>query len=119
MVLTSYSSQPCGHMHRAPTAAAVGAPCCTSERANVLRLRTLGALGEVELDLLVLVERLVAAGLDRGEVDEHVLAATILRDEAEALVGVEPLDGALSHDLFLCSVPRARCPQAAEDIHLY
>src|SRR3546814_11186278 len=76
-----------------------------SESANVLSLGTLGALGEVELDLLVLVERLVAVGLDRGEVDEHVLAAVLLRDEAEALVSVEPLDSSLSNDLFLCSVP--------------
>src|SRR3954452_24920606 len=73
--------------------------------ANVLRLRALGALGEIELDLLVLVERLVATGLDGGEVDEHVLAAAVLRDEAEALLGVEPLDGALSHE----SVPSVRC----------
>src|SRR3954452_22381197 len=85
--------------------------------ANVLRLRALGALGEVELDLLVLLERLVAAGLDGGEVDEHVLAAAVLRDEAEALLGVEPLDGSLSHDLFPCSMPGALCARAAEDIH--
>src|SRR4051794_26590867 len=46
--------------------------------ANVLRLRTLGAGGDVELDLLVLIERLVTARLDRGEVDEYVLAAAVL-----------------------------------------
>src|SRR4051812_28532063 len=34
--------------------------------ADVLGLRTLGASGHVELDLLVLVERLVTAGLDGG-----------------------------------------------------
>src|SRR6478736_8427774 len=90
---------------RGPDRSAVGAPRVKSGDADVLSLGTLGALGEVELDLLVLVERLVAARLDRGEVDEHVLAAAILRDEAEALFSVEPLDGALSHDLFPCSVP--------------
>src|SRR6476469_5909184 len=71
--------------------------------ADVLRLRTLGARRDVELHLLVLVERLVAVGLDGGVVDEDVLAATVLRDEAEALFGVEPLDGSLSHVRFPCS----------------
>ena len=41
----------------------------------------------------------------------------VLRDEAEALVSVEPLDGALSHDLFLCSLSATTCRRAAEDIH--
>src|SRR3954464_15251725 len=77
--------------------------------ADVLGLRTLGALGDVELDLLVLVKRLVAAGLDGGEVDEHVLAAAVLCDEAETLVGVEPLDGSLCHDLFLFVICRRHC----------
>src|SRR3954463_1285913 len=77
--------------------------------ADVLGLRTLGALRDVELDLLILVKRLVAAGLDGGEVDEHVLAAAVLRDEAETLVGVEPLDGSLSHDLFLFVICRRHC----------
>jgi hypothetical protein len=36
----------------------------TSEDADVLGLRTLGASGEVELDLLVLVERLVTASAE-------------------------------------------------------
>jgi hypothetical protein len=31
-------------------------------------------LGKIELDLLVVLERLEALGLDRGEVDEDVLA---------------------------------------------
>ena len=43
----------------------------------------------------------VTAGLDGGVVDEHVLAATVLRDEAQqTLFGVEPLDGSLSHASF-------------------
>jgi hypothetical protein len=87
----------------------------TSGDADVLGLGTLGALREVELDLLVLVERLVAAGLDGGVVDEHVLAAVILSDEAETLFGVEPLDGSLSHVDLLVLMPGTRCPGAAED----
>src|SRR6202007_576239 len=70
---------------KGPDRTAVGAPRVRSGDANVLGLRTLGAGGEVELDLLVLIERLVAVGLDRGEVDEDVLAAAILSDEAETL----------------------------------
>src|SRR6476660_6889181 len=70
-----------------------------SERADVLRLRTLRALGDVELDLLVLVQRLVAVGLDGRVVHEDVVAAVLLRNEAETLLGVEPLHGALSHVL--------------------
>src|SRR5690349_7872346 len=89
-----------------------------SDDADVLGLRTLGASGEVVLDLLVLIERLVAAGLDSGEVDEDVLAAAILRDEAEALVSVEPLDGSLCHVLFLWLRAGGNVPRAAEDIHL-
>src|SRR4051794_35725681 len=69
----------------------------TSDGANVLRLGTLGTLGDVELDLLVLVEGLVALRLDGGVVDENVVATVLLRDEAETLFGVEPLDSALSH----------------------
>src|SRR3954447_16116367 len=77
-----------------------------SERTNVLRLRTLRALRDVELDLLVLVEGLVALRLDRGVVNEDVVAAVLLSDEAETLLGVEPLDGALSHAVFLL-LPKA------------
>src|ERR671921_965885 len=109
-------ARPNSQARRAPAAERSG-PFVVKSDADVLGLRTLGALGEIELDLLTLVEGLVAAGLDGGEVDEHVLAAAILRDEAETLLGVEPLDSSLSHDLFPCSVPGAPCPQAAEDIH--
>src|SRR5687768_730955 len=75
-----------------------------SERTDVLRLGALGALGDVELDLLVLVQRLVAVGLDGRVVHEDVVAAVLLRDEAETLLGVEPLNGALSHDARYSSV---------------
>jgi hypothetical protein len=59
-------------------------------------LRTLGSLGDVETDSLSFVQRFVAATLDRGEVNENVLA-TINLDEAKSLLGVEPLDLTFSH----------------------
>lgn len=68
------------------------------ERADVLSLGTLGALGDLELHLLVLVERLVAARRDRGVVSEHIRGSVVGSDEAEALFSVEPLDGACCHD---------------------
>src|ERR1700710_1987380 len=68
-----------------------------SDDGNVLRLRTLGALAERELDALALIEGLVALRRDRGVVHERVVRAVVRRDEAEALFGVEPLDGALRH----------------------
>jgi hypothetical protein len=51
----------------------------------------LRALRHVELDALVLVERTVAVSRDRRVVHEDVGAAAVLSDEAEALLGVEPL----------------------------
>lgn len=65
------------------------------DRANVLRFLALLAGRNVELDLLALVERLVAIALDCGEVDEHVVR-TFARDEAETLFGVEELHGTCS-----------------------
>src|SRR5512139_1836735 len=61
--------------------------------ADVARLHlAVLALGDLELDLLTLVEGLEALTLDLAEVDEHVVAV-LLGDEAIALVGVEPLHG--------------------------
>lgn len=68
-----------------------------SDRGDLLGLGTLGTLGDLELHALRLVERTVAVALDGGVVDEHVGAATILGDEAEALLSVEPLNGAFCH----------------------
>src|SRR4029079_6972444 len=64
---------------------------------DVLRLRALGALGDVELDALVLVQRTVAVALDGRVVHEDVGAAAVLSNEAEALLSVEPLHGTLCH----------------------
>src|ERR1700744_2240040 len=63
---------------------------------HAVRLRSLRALHHVELHPLVLVEGLVAFGLDGRVVDEDVLTA-VHGDEAVALFVVEPLHGALCH----------------------
>src|SRR5581483_10041248 len=70
---------------------------CASERCDVARLQTLGSFGDLELDFLTLVEVAVPGSGDRGEVDENVRPSTILRDEAEALLAVEPFDCAGCH----------------------
>src|SRR5262249_22682938 len=62
----------------------------SSERPDVRRLESLLALLDLEFDGLTLFESPVPAHLDGGVVDEHVRAVT-LRDEAEALLRVEPL----------------------------
>src|SRR6516225_3324016 len=84
-----------------------------SDGADVFRLRALLALRCVVLDTLVVVEVLVAVAADGGEVDEHVLAAVVGRDEPEALLAVEPLHCALCHLLCSPSVepccPRTPC----------
>ena len=73
-----------------------------SDRADVLCLRALGALRDVELHTLVLVERAVALSRNGREVHENVGAAAVLCDETEALFAVEPLHCALSHVCSFC-----------------
>src|SRR5690242_11054638 len=62
---------------------------------------------EIEAQLLALVQLAEAGALDGSDVDEGVLAAVILRDEAEAPLGVEPFDGSRCHE-FLVSQALAR-----------
>src|SRR3954470_14516843 len=50
--------------------------------------------------LRALGQRLEAAALDRAVMHEQVLALVIGRDEPEALVVVEPLDGSRCHVFF-------------------
>src|SRR5439155_13898777 len=69
-------------------------------RANVARLRSLLALGDLELDRLALVQGPVAGGLDGRVVHEHVRAAAIGLDESETLFSVEPLHGAGRHTTY-------------------
>src|SRR5258705_1325940 len=68
----------------------------SGDQADLLRLRALLTLRDLELDALPVFQRLVAVHLDRGEVDEHVLSP-VDRDEAIALLAVEPLHAALCH----------------------
>src|SRR5215218_9937838 len=62
-----------------------------------LRLRSLGAGADLEGHRLPLLQGLVALHVDCRVVDEDVLSAFIDRDEAEALLSVEPLDGPSRH----------------------
>ena len=64
--------------------------------ANGLGLRTLLPGADRELDGLALFEHAESAHVDVRVVDEDVLPIRH-GDEAEALLGVEPLDGALGH----------------------
>src|SRR5690242_10097849 len=72
-----------------------------SDGADVRGLRALLALRGLELDALVLLERLVAVARDRRVVDENVRATAVRGDEAEALFVVEPLHSSLRHAVFL------------------
>src|SRR5204862_6411746 len=58
--------------------------------AHIGRLQPLGALADVELHLLVLLQVAKARLLDGAEVHKHIRSA-ILGDEAISLLGVEPL----------------------------
>src|SRR5437764_14676305 len=99
-------------MRRCKTAGAAGpktggslpSSCSRSDHANVLRLFSLAAGSDVELDLLTFVERLVATPLDVGEVDEHIVAV-FPRNEAEALLIVEELHGTCSQ----CTLSLSLC----------
>jgi len=57
---------------------------------DVRGLQALGAGGNLELNRLPFVQRLISLRLNRGEMNEDVLAGLAL-DESVALAGVEPL----------------------------
>src|SRR5438094_8675348 len=100
------------HRVALPGASWEDAECYTSDRADVLRLRSFLSLGRFEFDLLVLIQRPVARARDRGEVDEHVGRPVIGGDETKALIGVEPLHCACCHQ-FKSSVRHATTRSAA------
>src|SRR5688500_19386401 len=60
---------------------------------NVFGSGALLAVDHVEFNRFAIVQGLEAAPLDRGVVNEAILLAAFRRDEAEALVRIEPLDG--------------------------
>src|SRR5437762_737458 len=57
--------------------------------------RTFRALGDIDDDALSLIERGQPRPLQRGGVHEHVLAAAVAHDKAEALGRIVPLDRAV------------------------
>src|SRR5207248_3325189 len=73
---------------------------------DVHRFGPFGALFRLVGDLDPLRKRAVAVTRDAGEMDEQVTPAIVGRDEAEALVVAEPLDGTRCHllPLLLLSV---------------
>jgi hypothetical protein len=60
------------------------------ERLNVGSLQALGAADNLEFNGLTLIERAIAVRLNRGEMDENVLARLAL-DKTKALTSVKPL----------------------------
>jgi hypothetical protein len=58
---------------------------------DVACLGTLGALFNIELNLLAFLQVTISIALNCGEMDEDVLS-TFTLDEAETLITIEPLD---------------------------
>jgi hypothetical protein len=75
-----------------------GSGVATLEGGDVRSLQALGAAGHFELNRLPVGQRLVPLRLNRGEVDENVLAGLAL-DESESLAGIEPLNCSLFSQL--------------------
>ena len=69
------------------------------EGSDVRCLQALGTLGHVELNRLAFIQRFVSLRLNRGEMDENVLAGLPL-DESKTLAGIEPLYCSLFSQLF-------------------
>ena len=61
------------------------------------RLGSFIALGDLELDSLILIKRSKTASLNLRIVDEDVFFAAVRGDNAEALFTVEPFPGSLWH----------------------
>jgi hypothetical protein len=93
-----------GHTKKAARRAAFSLEQSGLEFLDVGRLRALLALGNFEAHALVLVQRAESTALDGGVMDEEISPTFVGGDETEALLSVEPLDGALSHDCFLHNV---------------
>ena len=68
-------------------------------RAQVLggRLTALPISDDIERDLLSFAERAQAGALDCADMNEHILAAIIRLDEAEAFLAIEPLHCSVAH----------------------
>ena len=75
---------------------------CRSDSLQIFRrgLACLSISNNVESDLLALIEGTHASAFDRADVHEHILAAAIRLDEAEAFLVIEPLHSSLRHIVF-------------------
>src|SRR5438046_818251 len=62
-----------------------------SEEGDVFGLKSFLAVDHLDPDPLARIEGVDAAAAQRGDVNEHVLAAAVGRNEAVALIGLEPL----------------------------
>ena len=85
------------------------------EAASGFLARTRVALDFVG-NLLVFIETTQAGLFNGRDVHEHVRAAVVRLDEAEALLGVEPLDGSGGHGMsfhWTWKVEAARCVHCA------
>jgi hypothetical protein len=76
-------------------------------QAYIDRLEPFGSFLKIELNRLTLFERAESVHLDGGVVYEDISPTIRLRDEAEALLGVEPLDCSGSHGGIPLSSTRA------------
>jgi hypothetical protein len=59
------------------------------------RARTLGSLTDLELNPLLIIQRIAPTNL--GMVEEQIFSATVGGDKAKALIVVEHFDGSLCH----------------------
>src|SRR4029077_6115559 len=82
---------------RAPGSSCVVRRCLSLDWLDGRGLRALLALRHVVLDALPLIEVAVPVSGDRAEVYEHVCAAIFGSDEAEPLLGADPLHGSGCH----------------------
>src|SRR5687767_53434 len=93
---------------------APGRSCVVLGFGDVPRLRTLGAIDDLEFDRLTLFQGPEAVATDRGVVHEHV-AATLALNEPIAFGVVEPLDLACnahrSSSLLAVAVPCIQRPR--------
>jgi hypothetical protein len=86
---------------------------------DVLGFQTLGAFHNLELNGFSFVQGFEALSLDRGVMNEHILAG-FLGYETESFFVVEPLDFAAGHNIYLVAetqikkrhslVPTSGCP---------
>src|SRR5690348_1022496 len=65
-----------------------------SDEGDAVGFEAFFAVDDVDADALAGVERGEAAAAQRSDVDEDILAAAVGRNEAVALLGLEPFDGA-------------------------